>query len=1350
MTAAGTRMHYLRLLLVLLLFPLPWVFSQEPRTSTSGSAATGQESGRLDFFETRIRPILVQSCYECHNSIESAQGGLELDWRGGLLTGGDSGPAIVSGRPEDSRLLAVIKHQIPGVEMPEDRPALDERIIADFEQWIREGAVDPRDQQPTAEKMASESEWDQIVRYRQRWWSFQPLGTSLPPPSSHSSSSHHPMDDWILHRLQVEGIPPAPRASVDVLIRRAYFAIVGLPPTPEELLRWQRAFKNRGPEHQTLVFEQLIDSLLASPHFGERWGRHWMDWIRYSESHGSEGDPSIPNAWMYRDYVIRSFNADIPLDRMVREYIAGDLLADPRVDPVLEINESALGPVPWRMVFHGFSPTDALDERVRFLDDHINTMSKAFLGLTVSCARCHDHKFDPISQKDYYALYGIAASARPAQRVIDAPQRQKKNIPQLVALKEELRSLLSDHWANCGDVIRSRFLRWSSDKESAAVGDYWGIAPPSVKAPEFQQSPPGIIAWDFRNPQHYRDWTASGEGLPPSPQQHGDFHIASSDERILDAVFPSGVVSNSISRKHESRLTSPSIRLETESQLWLYAAGDGGALARYVVQDYPRSGTVYPVRNLTPDWQWIQMDLSYWTGDEIHIEIAHPLDTPLPQSGNTEAWFAVRHCLILPKGASPGGDAKLAAPFLMPTDTAPGEQLDTLVHRFEKAVIEACLAWGRGMASDEQLVMLQRALSAGILPNSSPENAKIQEMLLSYRKLEREIAVPRRVPGMEERDGGDQPLFVRGNHTMPQGAVRRRFLEVIDGTPYEPSGSGRSELARSLLDPGNPLTSRVLVNRIWHHLFGRGLVGTTDNFGHVGDQPSHPQLLDQLARELSMSGWSLKQLIRHIVTSDAWQRSSTPEPTARQRDPANQFLSHQSLRRLEAEPIRDLLLVAAGSLDRSFFGPPVAGNAGRRSIYIDVRRNSLHPFLAAFDFPEPFTCTGRRNATNVPAQSLMLMNDPDVVQLSMQWVHNRIAAQPHATDREISSELFFSLVGRYPSDSEKQLLEESMQQLDDAFQIAHQQRENAQRALVQAQEELRLLLEPVRTRLLSEGKSLRGPTASSPPEPREAWNFFLADSDSIRESIDLEGSAEWTEEGLKTGAAGFGRVVSSATVQAKTLEAWVVLDNLQQQGGGLLSIQSENGELFDSLVFAELDPGRWLAGSEYHARTKPFRGQEEVEGDEVPVHFAVTYALDGSVVAYRNGEPYGEPYRSAAPREYPAGTSVLTFGLRHLPPGGNRYLQGTVLAARLYDRALEPAEVLASFVHGPHSVSTRDVVDALSPAERTIWAALQDRLEQCRKELREIPPSVDLGQREARVSQIARAMLTLQEAIFLQ
>src|ERR1051325_6247351 len=403
---------------------------------------------QTEFFEKKIRPVLAGECYECH-SAKKQKGGLRLDFRDALRKGGENGPAIVPGDAKKSLLITAITHERDDLKMPEKGVKLDEAVIKDFSAWVNMGAPDPRDAPAAAVAATAASSWDATLAARKTWWSFQHVAKPAVPTPKNATWSEHPVDRFLLARLEERGLQPASPADARLLIRRLYFALTALPPRPEEV----EAFVRATVQHPASSIQHLTDRLLASSQFGERWARHWMDLVRYAETHGSEGDPEIREAWRYRDYLIRAFNADVPVDQLIREHIAGDLLPNPRLNRAEGLNESAIGIASLRLNEHGFQPVDTLDDQVKTIENQIDVLSKAFQAQTVACARCHDHKFDPISQRDFYALYGVLASTRPAQVAVDTPELQTKNRDALAKLKGEIKLKLDDAWLVAADDV---------------------------------------------------------------------------------------------------------------------------------------------------------------------------------------------------------------------------------------------------------------------------------------------------------------------------------------------------------------------------------------------------------------------------------------------------------------------------------------------------------------------------------------------------------------------------------------------------------------------------------------------------------------------------------------------------------------------------------------------------------------------------------------------------------------------------------------------------------------------------------------------------------------------------------
>ncbi len=556
-------------------------------------AAAADDAG-IDLFEEKIRPVLVEHCYKCHNSQDMTEGGLALDHREGLIEGGDSGPAVVPGDPAASLLVKVVRHEPGAPRMPKGGAKLPGAVAADFARWVKLGAPDPRDEPPSARELDALTSWEAVRERRARWWSFRPVTRPEPPAVRLEGWSDHPVDRFILARLEREGLEPAAPADRRTLIRRASFALTGLPPTPEEI---DRFLQDDSPR----AYEELIDRLLESPRFGERWARHWMDWFRFAETHGSEGDPAIPHAWRYRDYLIRALNDDVPYDRLVREHLAGDLLPEPRINGELQINESALGIAHYRMVPHGYAPTNALDEQVTFTDNQVDVLTKALLGLTVSCARCHDHKFDPIGQSDFYALYGIMVSSRPALITVDTPGRLQVHRDELQRLRGRIKQGLAVAWTRSLDDLQARMLRsaaagepmlaeaakdpghplhaWEAlrNQQDDAFARTWvRLQADTLDGPGRRDGRTGTgLRWDLSG-DDYAAWFKHGNGLPERPSPAGEFHVLPEGEPVVSNVYPAGVYTHRLSSKHNGVLTSPRFRIETDA-ISVRIAGAGGA-----------------------------------------------------------------------------------------------------------------------------------------------------------------------------------------------------------------------------------------------------------------------------------------------------------------------------------------------------------------------------------------------------------------------------------------------------------------------------------------------------------------------------------------------------------------------------------------------------------------------------------------------------------------------------------------------------------------------------------------------------------------------------------------------------
>lgn len=1260
---------------------------------SGGCALAAPTAQQLEFFESRIRPVLAQECYECHSEAGKQKGGLLLDSRAGWQAGGDSGEAIVPGNLSASLLLESIKHTHDELKMPKNGAKLDDSVIADFEKWISEGAYDPRDKAPTAEQLAKETDWSAVLERRKQWWCFQPVKSGNLAVDANPLAVAAEIDRQVLAKLKEQGLEASAPADASTLIRRATFILTGLPPTPAEVDAYV-AESQKSPK----AYEQLIDRLLASPRYGERWARHWLDWVRYAESYGSEGDPRIPYAWRYRDYVIRALNDDVHYPQMVREAIAGDLLPNPRIKDGL--NESALGIGQLRMVLHGFSPTDSLDEMVTFTDNQIDTVTKTFQALTVSCARCHNHKFDAISQTDFYSLYGIFTSTKPAVVDVNAPEVGKVQREELKKIKQQIKAVVGAAWAKAAETLP---VRKAKDEKEAS-------------------RPPATKSWDLKT----EPWFTSGHGVEQGVTPAGEFSVNLEGDSIIARIHPGGIFSDLISTKDRGVIMSRRFKCEGGT-LWMRAAGGGGSKAKYVVQNYPRTGTVHRAKEFKDEKDgklgWHKLDLNYWKGDDLFIQCSTVADMPAETKEDARSWVGITEAFItttdeLPPGITGYGDPR-----------------------------EAVSAWMAGTMSDEQAELLGVLLRQGKLPNDAKAIPEAASLLVRYREIEISLPLPTRAPGVLEADAYDAALFVRGDHKQPVGKVERRFLDGINPAPYHPQGSGRLELAQSLTDESNPLTSRVMVNRLWHHVFGRGIVGTTDNFGRLGELPSHPELLDALASHFQKSGGSLKQMIKALMLTQAFQRSDKSPALAEQKDPENKLLSHWSVRRLEAEAIRDSILMLSGKMDERMYGEPVYGKDGRRSVYVGVIRNSLEPFLTSFDMPVPSSTRGRRDVTNVPAQSLALLNDPTIINWSSNWARQVLAE--NGNEARITR-MFTQSLGRHPTDRE---MAASLAFVQQSAGYAQQQRAELVKAedrQTELQTRIQQIMNPVRERLSGQKPS---PEASDAPKPFAEWTFDKEGEDTQgRLPLKLEGAAK-VEDGalVLDGRTALARSQTlTKSLESKTLEAWVVLDTLDQKGGGVMTLQDRRGSLFDAIVYAERAPQEWLSGSNNHRRTQEFGGPADTEADKRPVHIAITYQ-GSKVTGYRDGQPYGEPYTNKETSSFVAGDSEVLLGCRHGSIGGNKMLRGRILRARLYDRALTEQEIALSRHLEATGVNEKDVLNALSEDQRK-------ELESAKTELNHIMGKLNgLAENAERVSpetagweSLALSIINLKEFVYLR
>ncbi len=914
------------------LFAIPAVFC------FSGAAGMAVED--LEFFEKQIRPVLAEKCYSCHAAdAKKLKGGLQLDHREHLMAGGDTGAAIVPGDIEKSLLVESIRYHNEDLQMP-PKERLSAEIVKNFETWILAGAPWPEEPVPQRDGKAKGEGFDLQKRYDEHW-SWRPVTRPAVPAVTNASWARTDVDRFILKEVEAAGLQPAAEAERRVWLRRVCFDLIGLPPTPEQLT----AFLNDEKEGS---YERVVDELLESPHYGEKWARHWMDLVRYADTYGHEFDYPIDHSYRYRDYLIRAFNTDLPYNDLVVEHIAGDLLDDPRRHPTDAFNESIQGTGFWFFHEATHAPTDVLGNEADIMDNQIDVFGKAFLGLTVSCARCHDHKFDAISTADYYAMTAYLHSSARQEVLLDVGRKREKARAELTQLKGEADQLL--------------------------------------KAPAIESSPVAprkedVIFESFSEGEIPKGWSTSGFAFAGTGTKPG-VKFNKAQKTSLPGMIDSSV----FGKKQVGILRSPTFTIESD-QIHLLVKGNASEI-RLIVDNYQMAkfsallfrGTNLKNIDTKGAFKWLTLagNVSKYRGHKAYLEFIDAGDGEL----------LIDEVIFSTAPKPPAIPASLTKPA------------EIKLSKAANAVVE------KGIALDNQLPAPAYAVA---MAEGSTENANV---------------------------------YVRGSHRSLGKEVPPRFLEALGAEQ-----GNRLTLAKEVTDPENPLTSRVIVNRVWHHLFGKGIVASVDDFGPMGKAPTHPELLDVLAVDFVKQGWSLKTLIRDLVLSSTYRQSSESHPDVSpghlaEVDPDNLLLSKMVVKRLTGESIRDSVLAVSGQLNTALLGPSIATHrtafmtgrggkksgpvdgGGRRSVYGAVYRNFLSPFMSTFDVPGPFGPKGRRSVSNVPAQALVMMNDPFVVEQSRKWAE-KLSAE--ADKKKLVEEVFVTALGRSPREEETKRLVEFLE-----------------------------------------------------------------------------------------------------------------------------------------------------------------------------------------------------------------------------------------------------------------------------------------------------------------------------------
>ncbi|MDB6006250.1 MAG: Protein of unknown function (DUF1553)/Protein of unknown function (DUF1549)/Planctomycete [Prosthecobacter sp.] len=894
----------------------------------------------LTHFEQRIRPLLIANCIDCHGP-DKQKGGLRLDSRAGWQTGGDSGPALVPGKIAESKLWQAVSYTDRDLKMPPKRK-LKESEIADIKQWIESGAPDPRDEVVSAGGGKSKP-----ARADGSFWSFQPPKAAPLPVVKNTAWPANDIDRFILAKLEENKLAPAPDAGAATLLRRLAFDLTGLPPDQSD-----------GAGMTAKTYEKKVDELLASIAFAERFASHWLDITRFAESSGGGRSLPFKDAWRFRDYVIESIRDNVPLDRMITEHLAGDILpakdAAARRRQVTATGFLALGATNYEEQDKGMLRMDIVDEQ-------LDTMGRAFLGLTIGCARCHDHKFDPISARDYYALAGILRSTKTLKNYtdnvahwIDTPLPLDGEAETVLQKHEVQVKAITDQIAALKDSLRDAGSATLRTRRNIAVSDL-----------------PGIIV-DDSEAQKVGTWKQSTSYAP----YIGIGYLSDNDE------------------------------------------GKGEKTATFTPK-IPKTGR-YEVR--------VAFNAGRDRAESATVTILH-------------------------------ADGEELKGVKMNTDSLKGLQFASLgTYRFEangQGFVLISNAASQGYVTVDAVQFLpadEAAPSAPVVQQKeSPAAVKLQKQLA---ELERELKTlqkaqadrPEAMSVAEDTVPEDAKIHIRGSTRNLGASVPRGFIQAAlhgDTHAIPDESSGRLQLAQWITSRENPLTARIMVNRVWHWLFGAGIVRTTDNFGSTGEVPSHPELLDHLALKFIEDGWSLKHLVKQMVMSRTYRMSSSAP--ALSQDPDNRLLSHMNRKRLDAECLRDAMLVAAGTLDRAFCGPGVsevkAVDANdqkiqnieygyqfldtRRSLYTAAFRNVRHPLFEVFDFADINQPIAQRTTSTVATQALFLMNSPKVIEQARHAADRVLKSSPDMDPRIDAA--FQTSLQRRPTANEKTQVRDFLQ-----------------------------------------------------------------------------------------------------------------------------------------------------------------------------------------------------------------------------------------------------------------------------------------------------------------------------------
>jgi hypothetical protein len=915
-------------------------------------------SSDLDFFEKRIRPILVERCESCHSmSKGKTNGGLALDTRDGWQKGGESGSPIVPGNPDQSLLFRAVTYVADGPQMPPKSKGgkLSEGEIDALREWIVRGAPDPRTNAPRLGGMTLEE-----VR---SWWSFQKIRIVEPPKVNNAKGVQTDIDRFILHELEKRNQAPSRPADRRTLIRRATFDLTGLPPSPAEI----ESFLN---DSSPQAFERVVDRLLDSPAYGQRWARHWLDVARYADFY--DADPKtrtasceLTEAWRYRDWVVDSLNCDLPYDQFIKHQIAGDQLPNPTGEDVYPA-----GLIATTFLSNGvWDRGDADKEKIisDMADDNIDTVGKAFLGLTLGCARCHDHKFDPVSTEDYYALAGVFYSSH----------------------------ILKDLGAKGAEYVMNRVP----------------LVPKAVviergrREVQLKEVQARLDALDQQ--KRYRDLSTGGTILFPNRFLSGpDSYGTIASDGVVTVTGPGSKDSYTVKAIAPEGPEIRYVRIETLGDPSLPANGPGrSANGNFTIN---RFGLLFN----SPDSDQARTGVK-WASAKADFEqkgfaVAGAIDEKPETGWSIDPAVGKDHVAVF----------EVAADIKIPS----GSELTFIIDQNH---------------SDKGAIGKFRLSVASAITASAPANEPERTELVSTREqLQKDFSEPLPL-AMAVEEGGmqgglfpniqDVPIHIRGSYTKLGPVVPRRMPRFLAGDNQPPitKGSGRRELADWVASKDNPLTPRVIVNRVWQWHFGEGLVRTPSNFGKLGDAPSHPELLDWLAATFIDDGWSLKKLHRRIMLSATYQQASQVSREQVQADPENYWLGRFASRRIEAEAIRDAMLFVTGQLESKTGGPADDDfTSNRRSLYVQTARWDRSGYATLFDAANPDSSTEKRVVSTVAPQALLFLNHNFILMQARHLAKRLVDTVPN--DETARIQFAYELIFGRPARAEELEIAESI------------------------------------------------------------------------------------------------------------------------------------------------------------------------------------------------------------------------------------------------------------------------------------------------------------------------------------